>query len=117
MAGSLKWMLYTDDAGNRHAVKIDESNGEALGFDDYTGGTGEASTPIPRGWQMRGVNCVNTDGIRRFFPVGKVNNDIYTGAQNSFTAAGDTWQVSSPRGEKRPRAVAFDTGRDDGDAT
>lgn len=114
MSGSMKWLLYTADDGNQYAVFRDESNAEAAGFDDYTGGT---EKPLPQGWRPRGVNLMDTDGNRKFLEIGKPDNDLYTGATNSVVLNGTTWGVSSVRGEKRKRPVAFDSYKDDGDAT
>lgn len=116
-SGSRKWMLYTSDDGSRYAVNIDEGNGEALGFDDYTAGVGESGNVLPRGFQMRYVNATTATGIRRRFWVGKPDNEVYTGAAPSVTIDGVTYNVSSTRGEKKTRPVAFDTAQQDGDAT
>lgn len=117
MAGSIKWMVYTADDAERYAVKIDESNGEALGFDDFDAGTDAPDETLPQGLTMRGINVINSEGIRRFFKVGKTDDPHYDGTNPSVTIGGTTWQITSTRGERRVRPFAFDTAQTDGDAT
>lgn len=117
MSGSRKWMLYTADNGERYAVNIDEGNGEALGFDDYTGGVGESTQLLPRGFQMRYINARSASGIRRRFWVGTAEVAQYTGENPSVTIDTVTYNISSTRGEKRTTPVAIDTEQQDGDAT
>lgn len=110
MAGSIKWMLYTGDNGTKYAVKVDKSNGEALGFEDYAGGS---ETVLPQGTRMRGINCVNEDGNRRFFKVGKNSDPNYNGTNKKVTIDDTEWHITSIRGEKAVRPIDLDTGDDD----
>lgn len=117
MSGSRKWMLYESDDGTRYVVEIDEGNGEALGFADYTGGLGESTQLLPKGFQMRYINTRTATGVRRRFWVGTATTDQYTGVAPSVTIDGVTYNVSSTRGEKRRTPIAIDTEQQDGDAT
>lgn len=115
MSGSIKWQVYTDDTGEDYAVKLDESNGAALGFGDYTG---QNIGVLPRGFKMRGVNAINQeDGRRRFFPVGTQDTQVYAVRGTVLTLDSVQWAVTSRRGEKAPIPFAFDTELDDGTAT
>ena len=114
MAGSIKWMNYTADDGTLYAVKIDESNGEAGGLLDYTG-TADGST-IPRGFKMRYVNAVSSDGITRKFYISPATNPLFTDG-GSIVSGGVTFNISSKRGESSVIPRAADSGQTDGDAT
>lgn len=113
MSGSIKWMLYTSDAGTEYAVQVDESNGEAGGFDDYTG----AGEPVlPRGFKMRYVNAISATGIARKFYIGKPDNVLLT-TGGTITVDTVAYEVSSKRGEQFRLPRAADSGQTDGDAT
>lgn len=120
MAGSIKWMVYTDDAGNKFSVRIDESNGEACGFEDLT--TANQNTPIlPRGAKMRYVNVVaagaSGEDIRRKLYVGTV--EAYQNLITTRVVTIDTvgYNVRSFRGERFSFPIPIDTGINDGDIT
>lgn len=113
MSGSIKWVVYTADNTDEYAVILDESNAEAGGFDDFTGG---AVTVIPRYFEMRYVNAVSATGITRKFYIGKVDDAIFVDGGEIVVDA-VTYQVSSKRGESRRLPRAADTGQTDGDAT
>lgn len=114
MAGSIKWQIYTDDQGNQFGVRLDESNGEATGFADYTG---EAILPLPRGWKMRYINAVDAEGGTRQIPVGTVDHPLFTGAEYTVTILGRLYEVTSTRGEQKVLPRARDTGLLDGDVS
>ena len=127
MAGSRKSMVYKSDNGQNYAVQVDESNGEAANFDDYSllyEIAGVPLPPIPKGMVMRYAN-VSRDGTTRKIHVGKPDSPLMLGAVVSillsFFGAGAfaesvTWMVSSVIGEKSPpRPRTSDTGILDGD--
>lgn len=117
MSGSIKWMIYKADDGNNYATRHDESNGEALGFDDYDALS--TADPIPKGLRMRRVNAVNTadSAHRRTFAVGKVDSPAYVTRNFVFASNGSNWQVTSSLGERVVRPFHFDTALQDGDPT
>ncbi len=128
MAGSIKTMIYTADDQTKWCVDIDESNGEAFGFDDYTGAATDPKYYLPRRMQMRYVNWSADSGrISRRFPIGKPNNPLFLNGgsvtvpiQDGSTSADSidaTGQVTSSRGEKRRLPRATDTGLTGGDAS
>lgn len=127
MAGSLKQMIYTSDSTRfgldangvnatsqrKHVVTIDESNGEACGFDDYTGQDDNDIEPLPKGLEMRYILCeykgANGENVRRKLYVGKPDNALFTdgGSINLFVMTGGTtggaqaFSITSAHGEKR----------------
>lgn len=120
MSGSIKWMVYTDDAGNKFAVRIDESNGEACGFEDLT--TANQNTAIlPKGAKMRYVNAVaagaSGEDIRRKLYVGTI--DAYQTLISTRVVTIDTvgYNIRSFRGEQFTFPIPIDTGINDGDIT
>ncbi len=119
MSGSRKWMIYELDAGTTIMRQVDESNGEALGFEDYTG-TAPTATAVQAASlrRMRYINCVNAalPTQKRRFWVGVPDFPVYVSG-GSVVIDGITWNVSGAVGEKKTFPVAVDTGLDDGDAT
>lgn len=124
MAGSIKDVIYVSDSGKNYIARMDESNAEAAGFDDYTGE--EDISPLPRGFQMRYANVIEpTSGAKRRIYVGKTNNGIWTGTIVSVllfligagTPGNAAFTISSLVGEAARRYKAGDTGLTDGDAT
>ncbi|HEY9834963.1 MAG TPA: hypothetical protein V6D26_30705 [Stenomitos sp.] len=126
MAGSIKWMEYTTDNDVQYAVKIDESNGELAGFLDYTAAS--TSDQLPRGFDMRHVDCLDTvSGTRRSIYVGSIDDDIWTGTTtvlllplvnaSQLITALTPFEIVRYVGEAYSVPAAFDTGLDDGDAT
>lgn len=113
MSGSIKWVVYTADNTEEYATLLDESNAEAGGFDDFTGG---AANVIPKYFEMRYVNAVSATGITRKFYIGKVDDTIFVDG-GEITVDGVAYQVSSKRGESRRLPRAVDSGQTDGDAT
>lgn len=118
--GSRKWMLYTANDGSTFGVKIDESNGESLGYGDVTPTNVGDLKPLPQGFKQRYLNCVLVDGTdvaRRAFKIGTQAAYQAAIASRTLTVDGDTWNVSSYRDEQSSLPFAFDTGLTDGDAT
>lgn len=116
MAGSLKWIQYTTDAGDAFALFADESNGEAAGTAvDVTGGTstlyGIPSTVTPR--YARYQDATGTIVRRAYISVNGTNpttpiNDPVSGASLDLVAI---------VAEQRRFVTGVDTGILDGDAT
>lgn len=136
MAGSLKWMKYVSDDENTYRVKVDESNGEAFGFDDITETSADALVELPKRYEMRYVVWRSKSGdVSRKFHCGKpdtadfvvggnYNQPILSGNIVENVEGAFTYAV----GEKRPMFVnasqtgatstgASDTGINDGDVT
>lgn len=123
MAGSIKWFEYTTDAGDTFALKMDESNGEAVGNVDYSA-TSTATFALPRNIQPRVARYTSADGLyARSICVGSNTATPATLPQTiegniSGSAGTITLSLASYTGEKFtaiPRAG--DTGLDDGDDT
>lgn len=114
MSGSIKWMNYTADNGDLYAVLIDEDNGEAGGFLDYSG-TADGVV-MPKYYSMRYVNAISLTGVTRKFYVGVPDSPLLDGG-GSITVGGVAYAISSKRGESRRLPRAADTGQQDGDAT
>jgi hypothetical protein len=120
MAGSIKWMLYTLDSGNTVPVKCDESNGEACGFDDYTGAAPTAG--VIEGKALRKMRYITVyeqsdPDHKGTFWVGKPDSGLMQGVTQTVTIDGVVWVVSGSVGEKKTFPTAVDTGETDGDIT
>lgn len=125
MAGSLKWFVYTDDLGTDFAIKLDESNTEAVngGNNDLISG---ASVPnaLPRNVKPRAVYYTNADRTRRIRCV-CLTSTIYSGVvggsvptiPDPIAGGSATLGLIASEGEKRILPVPLDTGLNDGDAT
>lgn len=61
MSGSIKTFEYTDGNGNKWALNMDESNGEAVGNTDFTD-TSTAEFFLPRNVEPRYANYRSADG-------------------------------------------------------
>ncbi len=65
MAGSMKWFIYTTDQGGDYAIKLDESNTEAVNgsTQDYISGT-TVLNAVPRNYSLRYAVYQNSAGTR-----------------------------------------------------
>lgn len=115
MAGSRAWYVYVDDDETEYGVQLDEDTGasDVLGFEPYTGTP--ALTQLPKGTEMRYVNCVQTTGQgagfrNRPFPCGTRDADAFSGDAPTFEINGLTYSVTSTRGEKSRKPTATNTG-------
>lgn len=124
MAGSLKWFVYTTDAGDDFAIKLDESNTEAVNgaTQDYVAGTAFRYA-IPRNLRPREAIYASSDGNRTIRCVA-LTQTIYNGVPANATSISDpltpgqTLNLVRIRPEViSPLPFANDTGLDDGDAT
>jgi hypothetical protein len=123
MAGSIKWFVYTDDSDNQYALKLDESNTEAInGADgDYTP-TSSTQVGLPRNLKPREAfysNAARTRTIRCI----PLSSGAYVGLVNGNIATiPDPIQPGEPalslvrlNGERRTIPFAADSGLTDGD--
>lgn len=115
MAGSLAWFKYTDDKGNVWGVQMDEDKAgvEGAGF-TAVAATDNLNT-MPRGMEMRGVNATRTTGagagfVNEFQPCATQTATLMTGEAKTFTRNGQTYSVSSTRGESRKIPKSLNTG-------
>lgn len=123
MAGSIKFFKYTTNGGINYAIKMDESNGEAIGNTDLV----DADLPItelPKGIIARYVLYRSADGLTtRRIPVTANNVDLtalpatITVASPIVAAAGIVLLRQSLVGEIQKPVIAVDTAQLDGDAT
>lgn len=123
MAGSLKWFKYTTSGGDNYGIKMDESNGEAVGNTDVV----DADLPLaelPKGIKPRYVLYRSADGLTtRKIPVTANNVDL-TDLPATITVAspivggdGITLNRQSFVGEVQRPVISVDTAQTDGDAT
>jgi len=123
MAGSLKWFKYTTGGGVNYGIRMDESNGEAVGNTDVVA----ADLPLvekPRGLTPRYVLYRSTDGLTtRKIPVTANNVDLtdlpatIDVANPVIGGAAITLNRQSLIGEIQRSVIAVDTAQTDGDAT
>jgi hypothetical protein len=124
MAGSIKWFIYTSDRGDNFAIKLDESNTEAVngGTQDLIDGL-TVINAVPRNIKPRKVYYANvartrTIGIVALTPT--IYNGVLSGTVPTITDPLDDTQTLSfvrAQGEEVSVPFAFDTAQDDGDAT
>lgn len=124
MAGSIKWFIYTDDAGSDWAIKRDESNTEAVNgsTQDLIDGA-NVPNAVPRNIVPRYVVYSNAARTRTI-KVTVLTSAIFSGVINGGVptiadpiAGTGTLGLVSIVGEKRNFPIPLDTGLDDGDAT
>jgi len=123
MAGSLKWFKYTRTGGDSFGVRMDESNGEAIGNTDVV----DADLPLeglPRNLIPRYVLYRSADGLT-------TRKIVVTGNTIDLTDLPATIAVASPIagaaaitllrqslvGEIQRPVIAVDTAQTDGDVT
>lgn len=122
MAGSIKDFSYTTNEGDVFYVRMDESNGEAVGNTDLTADPTDGRYALPKNIKPRTVRYRSLDGLVSREIVCSTNA-ILAAAPASITVnlgSGGTEELflSGSSGEKSkwiPRAA--DTGLLDGDAT
>lgn len=123
MAGSMKWFIYTTDQGGDYALKLDESNTEAVNgsTQDYISGTSVLNA-VPRNYKPRYAvyqNAAGTRTIKCCCLTQTIYNGIITNAP-TITDPIDGGTLTLKRLEpERIKLLPFpnDTGLTDGDAT
>ena len=120
MAGSVKWFVYTTDAGADFALKADESNTEAVnaGAQDFPDTGLALINAVPRNVKPR--HLIFKDGTGRITrKVYALTSTIYNGVLpgSSFTDPVSNTAVFLARkvGEKITIPFGQDTGLNDGD--
>lgn len=125
MAGSIKWFVYTTDAGTDYAIRLDESNTEAIngGTQDFVPGLAIVDA-LPRNIKPRAVFYTNPERTRRIRCVALTSTIYNALVGGSVPTIGDpiaggaaTLGLIETRGEVKVLPVPFDTGLNDGDAT
>jgi len=121
MAGSLKFFKYTTNGGVDYAIRMDESNGEAISNTDLVA----ADLPIPglpRNITPRYVIYRSADGLHtRTIPVTSNTVDledlVASFAVPAPTGTGTITVIRQSLIGERQRAITnLDTGQTDGDA-
>jgi len=123
MAGSLKYFKYTTNGGTDYAIRMDESNGEAVGNTDLVS-TDLPIAGLPRNIKPRYALYRSADGLTtRKIPITANNVDLED-LTASFsvppaTVGGTAVTVlrQSLIGEVQRPVTDIDTGQTDGDAT
>lgn len=125
MAGSIKWFVYTTDSGVDYALKLDESNTEAIngGTQDYV--TGLNIVPaVPRNIKPREIfytNAARTRTIRCVALTQTIYNAVVGGSVPTIadTIAGGaaTLGLIRANGERIQLPVPLDSAQTDGDDT
>lgn len=123
MAGSVKYFVYTADSGDDFAIKLDESNTEAINgsTQDFVEGLAFLYE-VPRNVKPRELFYSNASGTRRIRCVAltqAIYNGVVSGNIPSIADPIDdgTLVLVSANGERIRRPYAKDTGLNDGDDT
>lgn len=120
--GSRRWFMYTADNGTEYGVELDESIYEtaALGFSALPGQRDVIVASSTRPVSMRRINVVRVDENdvteRATLFVGSAAAFAALQTTGTVTVDGETWGLSSVRGERRKLIPATDTEKLDGDA-
>lgn len=123
MAGSLKWVIYTDDFGTLFALNVDESNWEAIhGTNNDYDGDPVLVDAVPRNVRPRFATYSNGDGSRNIrIPIASqtLYADLTTSNPTIIDPIAGTGNLQLVRltPEKRRLPIPNDTGLADGDAT
>jgi len=91
------WGAYVSDDGNTYNVGVSVDNESAGGLSASTAG---ANPAYPRGFVMRHVYGVASDGTRTKVPCGEPSTALYVSG-TSFSKGGKTFTVEGRIGEKR----------------
>jgi hypothetical protein len=123
MAGSLKYFKYTTNGGTDYALRMDESNGEAVGNTDLVAGDLPIAA-LPRNIKPRYALYRSSDGLHTRKIAITANNvdleDLAASFQIPPTTVGGTAVTvlrQSLVGEVQRPVTDIDTAQTDGDAT
>jgi hypothetical protein len=123
MAGSIKWFVYTDDAGVDYAIKLDESNTEAVNgaTQDFIPSLA-LSAGVPRNIKPRRVyyaNLARTRTISCVALTATIYNGVVGGSLPTIPDPIGTGDLNLIRADGERRSIPFgqDTGLTDGDDT
>lgn len=123
MSGSIKYFVYTDDRGNDWAIKLDESNTEAVngGTQDFPNTGSGVTDELPRNIKPRSLRYVSDDGTRARQVIA-LTPTIFAGAAVAVpnfpdAVSGVTLSLKAQKGEVRRLPFGADTGLNDGDLT
>lgn len=125
MAGSIKWFLYTDDTAVQSAIRLDESNTEAVNGDegDYVQGS-TTTAALPRNIKPREAfytNSTRTRTIRCVALTPAIYQSILNGnvptIPDPIDSTADPLSLIRTNGERRTLPTPLDTGLTDGDDT
>lgn len=123
MAGSLKYFKYTTNGGTAYAIRMDESNGEAVGNTDLTSDDIPIAA-LPRNITARYALYRSTDGLTtRKIPITANNVDLedlvasFTVPRATVGGSDVTVYRQSLIGEVQRPVTDIDTALTDGDAT
>jgi hypothetical protein len=113
-AGSRRWYNYEGDDGTLYAVEADNSNSEAtIGGNRLMPTLTPTAVLFPGRAKQRYANTVSiaNPGIRKVFKFGSraAFNAIVPGS--TIVEGGDTWAITSKRGERFVIPVTADTGQ------
>lgn len=122
MAGSIKWFIYTADAGGDFAIKLDESNTETVNgaVQDFPA-VPPTTNAVPRNIRPRKLTYRSLDGLVTRTVVA-LTPAIFAGAAAGVPSfvdpvSGSTVVLYRLDGESRTLPFGADTGQTDGDAT
>lgn len=125
MAGSIKWFVYTTDAGDDYAIKLDESNTEAVNgsTQDFVSGLA-LKDALPRNIKPRVIYYTNQARTRTVKCVA-LTQTIYNGAisggvltiQDPVAGGSNVLGLIRAKGEQLQLPVPVDSGLTDGDDT
>jgi hypothetical protein len=121
MSGSIKWFVYTTDAGTDFAIKLDESNTEFInaGTQDFPNG-GILINAIPKNIKPRYLRFRSPDGATTRKCVA-LTPTIFAGVTAATTLpnpnGGADLVLVAKKGEVLSIPFGPDTGLTDGDAT
>lgn len=123
MAGSIKWFVYTTDTGVDYALRLDESNTEAVnsGTQDYVTGL-NISPALPRNIRPREIfytNAARTRTVRCVALTQTIYNAVVGGSVptigDPIAGGANTLGLIRARGERIQLPVPLDSGLTDGD--
>lgn len=119
MAGSMKWFKYETDNGEFFGVKMDESNGEAVGNTDFgIADDGAIIYTIPSNITPRYALYRTVSGDRSAkIIITDANDSLSTLPSQINLGTGELANLTLFAGEVvKPVPISFDTGLNDGDA-